>query len=1036
MKQTIIRSALSLAISAACLVNVTHATDTAALIRGAIQAPAGKHLKNAQITITHQPSGLVKNIQVNESGEYRAHGLRLGGPYTVVVSAAGYQSKAFSNIYLQLNDSYDLSAQLALTDNTETIVVTAPVNRFTNAGASSVFSENEINQSALINRDLKDIVRKNPLAVLDVSGSELTIAGSNPKFNSLTIDGVGINDTFGLNANGYPASRPPISMNAVEQIAIDYAPFSARASNFTGGTVNVVTKSGTNETFGDFFYEWTPQNGSAKDDKLNPGAKFDFDNNEVTFGGALGGAIVKDKLFYFVSYEKWSDDVIFNYDLNTLDGHNVTLAEAQQVLTAFDGVYGFTDSIGSVPPKDSDEKLLMKFDWQINNDHRLDFTFSDQENTSAKNYTNDGNRLRFSSNQYSQDAETRFITSHLFSDWNDNFSSEINVSYKEHQQIANTNSALGEIAITTSAGSIWAGQPKHRHGNEKTNETTILAFHGLYLLDETELKFGLEYENITNTDLYAHSAAGRWAFNSIADFENKEPSNVVYANAYTNDMNDLTATIESDEIALYVEANQEIFTDFTLSAGLRYERLSVDSKPNHNQNYADTYGYSNATNLDGFDIFLPRVAFNWDLSERLTLRGGVGRYVGGMPLVWLSNAYTNDGITNVSATPTAVGDTIDNPDKVTFDQVPDTLQDSLEQGNGSTNTVAADFELPSDWRYQIATDILVDLPLLGNDVAWTTELIYVERKNSATWFDQARVKNGETVEGRTLWESRYTDPDKTANTDIQLQNDSNGGRSKIISTALSKAWKNGVSFNASYTYQDITEKHPGDVSTASSAYYHRITVDRNESLLGRASYEIEHRLLLNLGYQHEFFSGYNTSVNLFFERRSGRPFSWTLGKTSIFDQIGSANTYLPYLPSSATDAAFEFSDLSYQEIIDIAQAAGVSGHAGGYVPKNSAQQPWLTTMDLAITQELPGLLDGHKGQLYFVIDNLANLLNDDWGKSYSMSSRQQVLFDVDVNDSDQYILSEAPGGTNTKHYNRFDVEQSAWSLKVGVKYSF
>jgi hypothetical protein len=186
-------------------------------------------------------------------------------------------------------------------------------------------------------------------------------------------------------------------------------------------------------------------------------------------------------------------------------------------------------------------------------------------------------------------------------------------------------------------------------------------------------------------------------------------------------------------------------------------------------------------------------------------------------------------------------------------------------------------------------------------------------------------------------------------------------------------------------------------------------------------------------------SGYNTSVNLFWERRSGRPFSWTLGRearSDFGDQRSNTRVYLPYLPKSASDPAFDFSLLSYAQIMSIAQDAGVAQYAGDYIPKYSGTQPWLTTMDLAITQELPGLIKGHKGQLYFIIDNFANLLNDDWGKSYRISSRQQLLFDVDINENGQYVLAETRAGTNTQNFNQFRVEQSTWSLKVGVKYTF
>ncbi|GAA0859499.1 TonB-dependent receptor [Aliiglaciecola litoralis] len=1017
------------------------AADTSSTISGSIQSESGSKLPNVIIEIRHLPSATVKRITTNNAGEFRARGLRVGGPYTVIMASDDYETKEFNNVYLQLDDSFNLSATLTPKSKMERVDVIGSVPTISQRGSSSIFAGKSIEQSTLVNRDIKDVVRSNPLAVVDATGTELSIAGSNPKYNSLTLDGVAVSDTFGLNANGYPAQRPPISINAISQISIDYAPFNLRASNFTGGTINVVTKSGTNDFDGEVFYEWIPVNGTAIDDKLNldnqgQPTKYEFDNNEVTYGAALSGPLVKDTLFFFTSFEEWSDEIIFNYDLGSLAGHRVTIEETQQVLSILEGVYGLTDSIGTEPPADSDKKWLVKFDWNINDAHRADFTYSHQKNSASLNYTNSSRRVNFASNQYSQDADTTIFTTHLFSDWTDNFSTEINLSFKDHEQAANTRSSWGEININTASGSIIAGQDKNRHGNVKSNQTTTLAFHGLYLKDAVDYQFGIEIEDIKNSDLYARSAAGRWFFDSIAEFESKAPRTVIYSNAYTNNMQDLTATIESTNYAFYAEASTELFDDFTVSGGLRYEVLSVDSAPKYNANYFATYGQTNTNNFDGIDILQPRFSFNWHYSDQLTLRGGLGRFSGGTPLVWFSNAYTNDGVTKTSATADAVAQTIGDPANVMFDSVPLTLQNSLSQGDGSTNTIAKDFTMPSDWRYQLAADVTFDITGVGDDFLWSTELLYVERHDGAFWVDQSRYKVDETVEGRTIWGNIHGAENRW---DIQLTNSKDSGESTILTTGLNKRWDSGVLLNMSYTYQDISEVNPGNTSTAESSYFDEVIINRNSPLKGRAFYEIEHRLVVNLGYEKEFIEGYNTSFNLFFERRSGRPFSWTLGRearTDFGDQRSNTKVYLPYLPQSADDPAFDFSALSYQQIMAIAQDAGVAQYAGAYIPKYVGTQPWQTTMDLAITQELPGLAKDHKGQLYFIIDNLANLINDDWGKSYGISSRQQILFDVDINENGQYVLQEARGGTDTNNFNQFRVEPSAWSVKVGVKYQF
>lgn len=1037
-KLTRIAAAIALSVS---LASTAMAQETSSGISGKIIGPQGNAAQGATLTIIHTPTGSVKEVTVNEQGQFSVKGLRVGGPYTVMISSDKLEGKVYENVYLDLNSPLQLNAQLATRNNVERITVTGAADYFANAGSSGVFGEDQISNTATFNRDIKDIVRMNPLAVVDPSGTELSIAGTNPKYNSLTVDGVGLNDTFGLNSNGYPAQRPPISLDAIEQISIEYAPFNARAADFSGGKINVVTKSGTNEFHGGVFYEWVPENGTAKDTRGDEVQKYDFDNSEKSMGVHVGGPIIKDKLFFFVNYEKWEEDVIFNYDLTTLANHSVTTAEVDQVVNGFQSVYGLTDAIGGAPAPDSDEKTLIKLDWNISDNHRADLTYSYQENTAARNYTDDDFTVNLASNAWSQDSKTTVFSSHLFSDWTDDFTTEVNLSYKDYEQASNTVSDLGEISIRTENGTIVAGQDQNRHANVLANETWDFGLHATYLAGDVEYKFGVEAQKVWNFNIYGRHSKGTWSFDSIEDFLNKAPSGLVYSNAYTNNINDIAYDVDSVRYSLYGQAEFELFEDFDVTAGLRYEKLTVKDSPAYNANYEDTYGYDNTYNMDGESLFLPRVAFNWVVNDDVTLRGGVGRFSGGMPLVWISNAYTNDGLTLVNAGSSVTNAAIANPDNVNFSNVPESVKDSLVPGAGSTNTIDRGFNMPSDWRYQLAVDYVFDVPALGDNFAWTNEITYVDRTDAPYWIDQSREKIGETVEGRTIWGSRYQG-DAAQNWDLQLTNVDDGGRSIIFTSALSKKWDNGFSLSTSYTHQDITEVNPGTSSTATSNYQYEVTENRNDPLVGTAYYEIEHRFVLNLGYETELFAGYKTNINLFAERRSGRPFSWTLGAYKdgdLGDQeyFDDSDIYLPYLPSGANDPAFDFNaGLSYDQIMAIAKAAGVDGYAGDYIDKYSDTQPWLTTVDLAINQELPGLFEGHKGKLYFTIQNFANLLNNDWGKSYRMAFPQRILYDYDVNASGQYVLQEAFGGTNTDNFDTFDVEESTWKIKVGVRYTF
>ncbi|WP_105104100.1 TonB-dependent receptor [Microbulbifer pacificus] len=1019
------------------------AQQTTSSIRGLVTSEAGQPVKNATVTIVHQPSKSRSVIQSNDSGRFNVSGLRVGGPYTIrVQSDAG--EEVLEGVYLSLGNALNLPIELDR-DNLEVnaveeVVVTAEANNYSNRGSSGVFGEDQIATAATFNRDIKDVIRANPLAVVSPDGTELSIAGSNPKYNALTVDGVGLNDTFGLQSNGYPTNRPPISLEAVEQISIAYAPFDARIGRFTGGNVNVVTKSGSNEFHGSAFMESVPWTGTARDDRLPTDgsvAEFDVENEEQTYGATFSGALLQDKLFFFSSYEKWEEEIAFNYDLNTLSNHRVSTAEANRVLDIMRDVYGLEDSIGAAPEPDSDEKFLIKLDWNIGDNHRADFTYSSQETRSANNYTDSESTLNLASNLWTMAQDTTYYSSHLFSDWSDVFSTEVSLSYKDYEQASLTSANWGEINITTDSGYIVAGADENRHANVLANEVWSLGLHGFYTAGNVQYRFGGEIEDTWNYNLYGRHAAGTWSFDSIDDFENREINNFQYSNAYTNDIQDIAYDVNGRTYALYGDATVEPAAGLELVAGLRYETLSIDSAPNANRNFEQTYGYSNTENLDGRDIWLPRLGFNWDLRDDLTLRGGVGRFSGGMPLVWVSNAYTNDGTTKDSVYLTSL-----DANDVDFTRIPGEALNSLAPGAGSTNNIDPDFKLPSDWRYQLAADYVFAILGLGDDFNWTTEFTYVERENAVYWRDLSRVDNGKRVGNRIIWDNVYAGTEFEDNYDLELTNVDDGGRSILWSTALDKAFSNGLSFNVSYTHQDITEVNPGTSSTAESNYQYEVVESRNLPLEGTAYYEIEHRVVLNLGYRTEFFQGYATNFNLFLERRSGRPFSWTLGAfrdAGLGDQTNfdDSDVYLAYIPSGADDPTVDFNTgLGYDEIMAIARDAGVAGAAGGYTGKYSDTMPWVTTMDLAITQEVPGFMPEHRGMVYFTIDNFANLLNDDWGKVYDLSFPQQILFDYDINDQGQYVYYAPFDGVKNKNYSRFQAAESTWQVKLGLRYAF
>jgi hypothetical protein len=260
----------------------------------------------------------------------------------------------------------------------------------------------------------------------------------------------------------------------------------------------------------------------------------------------------------------------------------------------------------------------------------------------------------------------------------------------------------------------------------------------------------------------------------------------------------------------------------------------------------------------------------------------------------------------------------------------------------------------------------------------------------------------------------------------------------------------GFDITASYTNQDVVDGNTGTSSQAASNYkYNVFSKGRNVDALGTGNYEIEHSLKIALGYTKEFFEGYSTRMNLFFERRSGRPFGWVMGTYrdgSLGDQsyLSKYNANTPYIPTGADDPNVAYDGMTYGDLMsDYVNPAGLAGYAGGFVDKNSSKRPWLTTMDLSIQQDIPGFLKDHKGTLTFTVQNFANLLNKDWGHVYSPTDNDftKEFAKATWNDAGQLVYSpnsRSKIGPIDGDVSSYDIEgeESVWYIKVGVRYTF
>lgn len=1057
--------ALAIGLSASAV-----AQETSSSVRGVITGPQGSPAANTKVIIVHEPTGTVSELTTNEEGVFSARGLRVGGPYKITLDSDVYRDAVLDNVYLDLGETFRVSRQLEA-DNVERITVSGAAIRMESGGASSSYGEETIDNMPSLNRDLKDIARINPLVTVNGSG-EMTIAGGDPRSNSVTVDGIGQNDDFGLNYGGYPTQQAPVSLTSIEQISVDASPFSVKKGDFSGGTINAVTKSGTNEFEGEFFYETsTPSmKGDLRALRENYG---DTDANGYrtyrtedvksiedtsTFGLAVGGPIIQDQLFFFTSYEEWKNGLELEYGFENSGAANefyISEQEYNDFLNALAG-YGITDSLASAP-EDKDRKWLTKLSWNINRDNRLDVTYQWQDNAEERGYGTGGSFVPMNSRVYTYHTRMNNISLRLYSDWTANLSTEYGITYKDVEANSLTRSDLGQINIDLyDRGPTFAiGSDQYRHANVAKNDNLTLNFDATYLTGDHEIEFGAQLEYLTLYNKFVPDSRGTWNFASLDDFINGVVDSdrygdydFSYQNAFTNNAEDAAYEVDRSTLALYVGDKFFVTPDLEINAGLRYERISSDDLPRLNPNFVDTYGYSNQENLDGLDIILPRVSFTYYTDTSLVVRGGIGRFYGGVPNVWYTNPFTKDGMTLVQAPQSVINDYFGNNTGIDITEVPEEIRNAMVAGNGATNYTDPNFELPSDWRAQVAFDYDLSIPFtgeFGEDFSATTSLLFKRMEDQVVWYNTALTQAGTAADGeRIIYESRY-EGDRAQNYDIMLTNTPDAANSFIFSQSLAKSWDNGVRFTASYTYQDIEENGSGSSSQAASNYKHYVAKNRNQAFNATGNFEIEHSLKFTLGYTAEFFSGYDTRFNLYYERRSGRPFSYIMGMykdgdfgDSSFEGMYTQSAYLPYIPSGADDPNVDWDNsISWEEMQMLFDNAGIAYGGEGYIlDRNTHNQPWVTDVDLSIQQEVPGFMEGHKGTVYLTIDNFANLLNSDWGIERRLSYPQVALYDFGGLSADgKYQIEGVYNGYYPNNFSTIDYS-SAWSAKIGVRYTF
>lgn len=1020
------------------------AQETTSSMRGVVSTASGP-VSGATVTIINVPSGTVVQKSTDASGNYSARGLKVGGPYTVTITAPGMQPYRAEGINLTLGQTFALNATLSAGPKDEIIVMGSALQSASVAlGPSATYSTQELQDIPAINRNLNDIVNTDPRIYVDPSNSgAIQCAGANPRFNSLTVDGVPLNDLFGLNANGYPTQFMPFPFDAISQVAVEFAPFDVQYGGFSACNINAVTKSGTNEIHGSAFFDYSDQN-------LTGGGRDSF--SQKRYGASIGLPIIKDKLFVFGAYSQidGSEAVSIGPEGSgaAREVSGFTQADYQRVIDISNNVYGFDpgSTISSAPT--SDKKALVRVDWNVTDRHRADFVFDYDDGDSLAGYSSG---FTYSSSAYNRGYTLYSYTGSLHSNWTDNFSTEARVAYvdTENRQISQGGGEFGSVAIRDDGGNyIYLGTDKYRQANKLNYNALNMKFKADYTWQNHLFSAGFERQDLDIYNLFVPSSQGVYTFYSIDDYENGLPGRIEYSNGLGNDPEVAAAKWGYATNTIYGQDEYSAMGgDLTMTFGLRYDWYSTSDKPTANPAYLAQYGFSNDATLDGKGLLQPRFGFQWKAKDNLSVHGGIGLYSGGNPNVWMSNNYSNDGVALIN---TGGGDCLSGNGgffggncSFTNDEggqnrpiwgVPTDLYNSIVPGASSNvNALDPNFKIPKQWKFALGAIWDVDAPNFGGAYTINADMLYTASKDPAITIGNSLVQVATGPAGEPIYSDQGLRPGYT---DLLLTN-SQGADSFNFSLSVAKDYDFGLKWALGYSYSDANDVSPMTSSTASSNFGKFANVDVNNPDVATSNYNIKHRITLRTTYEHDFVKDYRSRITAFASWNTGRPYSYTFDSNSLqgYYQSGSSPASLLYIPTGPTDPNVVFgAGFDQSAFFQYIHDAGLEQYAGGFVPRNSNLSDSWFKVDLKFEQELPALRQGDRASVYLIFYNFTNFLDGDWGVlKQSGFPRLENLVDANyTNSNTQYQFNEF----HNQVVNYPVTNASLWQIRIGAKYRF
>jgi len=1070
------RKLLLTAMMLTCVLTMMAQITNSALSGKVTMEDTKEEVIGATVQAVHDPSGTKYAAITNVDGRFNIQGMRNGGPYTVTVTYIGFNPKVFKDIYLQLGETYSLNVWLS-ENSTELaeVVVSGKASKFAGekTGATTNINNRTIQELPTISRSIGDIAKLSPYY-----GGSNSFGGMSGRSANFTLDGANLNNNFGLSAN-LPGGGNPVSMDAIDEVQVVVTPFDVRQSNFIGGGINAVTKSGTNTFKGTAYYYYSNEDmhGNRVDGVQNSEPNPD---EEKTWGFTLGGPIIKDKLFFFANVERTETENIPTYwhPDATGDGANqktytsrTTVSDMEMISKFVMDKYGYdTGSATDYPGGITNNKYLARIDWNITQNHHLAVRFNHTNNTNYRppSATSRGvgglsqscvgiSSMAFTNSFYKQEYKVTTFSFDLNSRFGERASNQLLVTYSDMDDPRGSSSSMFPMIDIMKDGDPYMtlGYELFTYNNRVRNEILTVNDNFTYYLGSHKLMAGLGFEHQMALNNYMKQGSGYYRYASMQDFmDGAAPIGAALAYGYDGDM-EPSSKVRFNQIGLYLQDDWNVTDRFKLNYGIRFDNITFnedDLKFNKALYDLDFGGrHLDVGSWPKANIQIsPRLGFTFDVfgDKILKVRGGTGLFAGRLPLVFFTNMPTNSGmfqnlvivkagdsrLANLTGGVTADRNQLRELLGAPYSMDPNGIIPSEVAG------VDRDFKMPQIWKSSLAIDyqLPVNFPLTV-----TGEFTYSKNIN-AVHLDNWNQKNPDETWARLPGaDNRYLYPANKADWNYYTQysnvcvlTNNHKGYGWTASLQLNAEPIKDLYISAAYTHTVNKEVTGMPGSNAGSAWSYMHTVNGpNVFDVKNSSFVTPDRIIANISYKYgkEHFS-------LFYSGYSPAGYSYTYSN----DINGDGLAYdLMYIPRDDSEIKFasETDRLAFWQFVE--QDDYLKNHRGEYADAYGARAPWVHTFDFKYAHDFDVKIGStkHKLQLIANIENIGNLLNSKWGVAKQIPGTSNYQFKLlsvanaaDVKKGAEPIFRMNTDLTSTWDYNHSYGQ--CWRLQLGVKYYF